>query len=189
MLTATAIAIAALVAYCGLLLWAALSDFRAFIIPNQVSLGALALYPAYAASVPQVANWAGSLVIAAIFFAVGYGMWRLRTMGAGDAKLLPVAVLWAGSANVTPFLLSLVGASFALALIIGLRTAAARARRPEAAAGAAADAIHGAPFARAARALGELRYVPFMKLQVPYGVAIATAGIIIAINTAFTVAR
>jgi hypothetical protein len=43
--------------------------------------------------------------------------------------------------------------------------------------------------ARTWRVLAEIRHVPFLKIQIPYGVAIAAGGIWVAINALFTTLR
>lgn len=187
MLSATAISVVALTMFSALLVWAAVSDFRRYIIPNQVSLSVLALYPVFVLSAPDPVNWQWALVMAGVFFAVGFVMWLTRAMGAGDAKLLPVVVLWVGPKEFTTFIVVLIAGSLALAFVIGVRTALAQMRASEREAGGAAVAVSG--FARFARLIGELRHVPFLKIQVPYGVAIAAGGISVAVNTVFTTLR
>src|SRR5262249_27526849 len=123
MLPGNVICLVALALFSGLLLWAAISDWRRFQIPNQVCLAALALFPVYAASAPSSVQWEWSLAIAAAVFLVGFGMYLVRALGAGDAKLLPVVVLWAGPANLTLLLLALALSSVLLAGIMGLRGA------------------------------------------------------------------
>jgi prepilin peptidase CpaA len=190
MLSTTAIAVVALTIFSGLLVWAAVSDFRRYIIPNQVSLGALALYPVYVMSAPEPINWQWACVMAGIFFAVGFVMYLVRAMGAGDAKLLPVVMLWVGGKDFTTFIVVLIGGSLLLAFVIGVRTALAQMRASEreaAQAGGTAVAVSG--FVRFARLIAELRHVPFFKIQVPYGVAIAAGGITVAVNAVFTTLR
>ena len=70
MLSTTAISVVALTIFSGLLVWAAVSDFRRYIIPNQVSLGALALYPVYVLSAPEPVNWQWALVMAGVWTSV-----------------------------------------------------------------------------------------------------------------------
>lgn len=187
MLSQTAIFVVALTIFSALLAWAAVSDFRRYIIPNQASLGALALYPVFVLSAPEPVAWVFAIVMAAVFFAVGFAMYLLRAMGAGDAKLLPVVMLWVGPKDFTPFILVLVGGSLVLAFIVGVRTALAQMRAGEREAGGAAVAVSG--LARMARLVAELRHVPFLKIQVPYGVAIAAGGITVAVNALFTTLR
>lgn len=187
MLSATAVFVVALTMFSALLVWAAVSDFRRYLIPNQVSLGALALYPVFVLSAPEPVAWVFALIMAAVFFAVGFVMYLLRAMGAGDAKLLPVVMLWVGPKDFTLFILVLLGGSLVLAGIIGVRTALAQMRASERETGGAAVAVSG--LARMGRLLAELRHVPFLKIQVPYGVAIALGGITVAVNTLFTTLR
>ena len=187
MLSTTAISVVALTIFSGLLVWAAVSDFRRYIIPNQVSLGALALYPVYVLSAPEPVNWQWALVMAGVFFAVGFAMYVVKAMGAGDAKLLPVVMLWVGAKDFTTFIVVLVAGSIVLALVIGVRTALAQMRASGSEAGGAAVAVSG--LARFGRLIGELRHVPFLKIQVPYGVAIAAGGITVAVNAVFTTLR
>src|SRR5690606_25919442 len=44
-------------ALAALLVWAAISDLRRFVIPNRVSLSIALLYPAYVLSAPQPVDW------------------------------------------------------------------------------------------------------------------------------------
>lgn len=189
MLSATAIFVVALTIFIGLLLWAATTDFRRYIIPNQVSLGVLALYPVFVLSAPEPVFWQFALIMAAVFFVVGFVMYLARAMGAGDAKLLPVVVLWVGPKDFAAFMIVLLGSSFVLAAIVGARTALAQIRANEAAGqGGGATVALSAP-ARVIRFLAEFRHVPFLKIQVPYGVAIAAGGIWVAVNALFTTLR
>lgn len=187
MLSSTAVFIVALTIFAALLAWAAVSDFRRYIIPNQVSLGALALYPVYVLSAPEPVAWVFALIMAVVFFAVGFAMYLLRAMGAGDAKLLPVVVLWVGPKDFAPFMLVLIGGALVLAVVVGVRTALAQMRANEREGGGAAVAVSA--LARFGRLLGELRHVPFLKIQVPYGVAISAGGITVAVNALFTTLR
>lgn len=180
----------ALTIFSGLLLWAAVSDFRRYLIPNQVSLGALALYPVYALSAPEPVQWLWALVMAIVFFGVGFVMYLMKAMGAGDAKLLPVVVLWAGPKGMASFLVVLIGSAVILAGVVGVRTALAQMRAGERAGdGGEAAAAAISPLARLGRLVSDLRHVPFLKIQVPYGVAIAAGGIAVAINAIFTTLR
>jgi prepilin peptidase CpaA len=187
MMSATTVFVVVLVIFAGLLLWAAVSDFRRYLIPNQASLGALALYPVYVLSAPAPIQWQFALVMMAVFFAVSFAMYLMGAMGAGDAKLLPVVMLWIGPKDFTAFLVVLLGSALLLALVVGIRTALAQMRTAERAGDAAALEI--TPLARCGRILAELRHVPFLKIQVPYGVAIAAGGIWVAANTLFTTLR
>src|SRR5262249_1182203 len=152
--------------FSGLLLWAAVTDFRRYLIPNQVSLGALALYPAYVLSAPEPIQWMWALVLALIFFAVGFVMYLMKTMRAGDAKVLPVVVLWAGHKGIALLLLTLLGSAVLLAGFIGLRMALSQMRASDAATEAGGATIAVSTLARLGRLLSELRHVPFLKIQI-----------------------
>jgi prepilin peptidase CpaA len=186
MISVTAVFVVTLTMFAALLVWAAVSDYRRYLIPNQVSLGALALYPVYVLSSPEPISWLFALAMAAVFFAIGFVMYCVRAMGAGDAKLLPVVMLWVGPKDFTAFIVVLIGASIVLAGVIGARTALAHIRAGEPS-GQAAVALTG--FERARRFLAEFRHVPFLKIQVPYGVAIAAGGLWVAVNALFTTLR
>jgi Flp pilus assembly protein protease CpaA len=138
-------------------------------------------------SAPEPVHWQWALVMAGVFFAVGFVMYLVRAMGAGDAKLLPVVMLWVGAKDFTLFILVLIGGSLVLALVVGVRMALAQLRANENESGGTAVAVSA--LARFGRLLGELRHVPFLKIQVPYGVAIAAGGISVAVNTLFTTLR
>jgi prepilin peptidase CpaA len=187
MLPANIVCLVALTLFAGLMLWAAASDFRRYLIPNQVSLGALGLFPVYVLSAPAPVQWQWSLAIAAVLFAIAFVMYLLRAFGAGDAKLLPVVVLWVGPKNFTLFILVLAVSSVVLAGIVGLRAAVAQMRSDSMSkeAGGAA-AVELSSLARMRRAVSRLG---FLKIKLPYGVAIASGGIAVAVNTMFTLSR
>jgi hypothetical protein len=96
-------------------------------------------------------------------------------------------MLWVGAKDFTLFILVLIGGSLVLALVVGVRMALAQLRANENESGGTAVAVSA--LARFGRLLGELRHVPFLKIQVPYGVAIAAGGITVAVNTLFTTLR
>ena len=114
--------LAAAVALCfsALILAAAVSDATSFTIPNWTSLALLAIFPvaALAVGLPlpalglHVAVGLGALI-------VGMGMFALRWLGGGDAKLIAAAALWLGAPAMPTFLLgaALVGGGLAMALL------------------------------------------------------------------------
>ena len=180
----------ALVLFCGLAAWGAVSDFRRFTIPNQVSLALLGLYPVFVVSSPEPIAWMFSLIMAAIFFAVGFLMFCLRAMGAGDVKLMTAVVLWVGPNHFMTFLLVLVGVGVLMGVVMAARAANARLNEDEAKPGAdGAAAMRSTGLARCLKVAGAMRYVPILKLQIPYGVAIAAGGIVVAVNMFLTTLR
>lgn len=82
--------------FAGLLVFAAWSDFKQFIIPNRIPLCLLALYPAYVMTAGPAVDWPIALAIAAGVLAVGLGLYAVQWMGGGDVKLIAATTLWAG---------------------------------------------------------------------------------------------
>jgi prepilin peptidase CpaA len=181
--------IIALTMFAALMIWAAISDFRSHIIPNQISLGALALYPVFVMSAPEPVGWIGAAIMAAVFFGVGFLMFALRAMGAGDVKLITVAVLWTGPKGFGLFILVLAGAGLALAVVTAFRAVLAKRRAAAPPGEALAAETPASAVARVRGFLAEFRYIPLLKLDTPYGVAIAAAALTAAVNHAFTVLR
>jgi prepilin peptidase CpaA len=82
----------------ALLLIAAVTDYRTFRIPNWLTGGGLVFALVYTAIVPPAhnASWWWSLAGAALGFAVTIPMYVLRTMGAGDVKLMTMVGAFLG---------------------------------------------------------------------------------------------
>ena len=152
----------------GLLVWAAISDYRTFTIPNRVSLCILILYPAHVLSNPESLPWASSLGIAAIVFFAGCLLFAMKAMGGGDVKLLAVTTMWAGPAHIFEYFVVIGTAGLILAIIFAARTALAEG----------ATAEHRTLLG----AVADMRHVPIMKLTIPYGVAISAAGFFVSLR-------
>ena len=97
-----------------------LNDLTTMKIPNWIS-GLLVLFffpAAFAVGLPlaQLAAHAGVAVVALL---AGAGMFALRWIGGGDAKLMAAACLWLGLSGSGMFLLwtGVVGGVFCLALL------------------------------------------------------------------------
>ncbi|MBV9859496.1 MAG: prepilin peptidase [Alphaproteobacteria bacterium] len=151
-----------LLVFVGLMLTAAFEDFRRLIIPNRVTLALCLLWPLYLAVAPGVGGIIGAIVCAAVVFIVGALGFSRGYVGGGDVKLLTVATLWAGPGG-TPALLAvtgLIGGALALSLLNPI----------------GAQLWHAAQ-ACLGRASG--RGVAERPTQVPYGIAIAAAALII----------
>lgn len=115
---------AALALYCGVLLWAAVSDARSYIIPNRLVLILIAAFILAAplllplpAIVRHVLAGLGVLV-------VGLALFQFRLLGGGDVKLFAAASLWVGLDLLVPQLLLvfLAGGTLSVMLLL-LRTA------------------------------------------------------------------
>jgi prepilin peptidase CpaA len=111
----------ALTAFAALLVWAAWSDLRDYIIPNRISLAIATLYPAHVMAMGDVQVIPGALVVATIVFAVGFAFFALRIAGGGDVKLITVAALWAGHPQIIDFLFVTAMAGGILAAFLAIR--------------------------------------------------------------------
>lgn len=160
--------------FVGLLVWAAATDFRSFIIPNKISLSVLVLYPAYVLTAPAPLHWDTALIAGAVVFVVGLVMFNFGVMGGGDVKLATGCVIWAGPKLFLPFMLVMLVSSLVVALIFAMRTAMDAARAAAGQGGAAQTLSLGRTVGSAV--IG-LRHVPLLKMTIPYGVAISAAGV------------
>jgi prepilin peptidase CpaA len=161
---------AALWCCAGLLVWAAISDLRSYLIPNRICLAIVALYPiywlaGYVGGMPV--DWSGGILAAALIFAVGFGLFSFGLIGGGDVKLFAAVALWTGLGWLLPLLI-IVGVAGG---ILSISTIAAKAvmlkRLP---ADVRAVAYSGSRF-------GTFRAI--LKNPTPYGAAIAIGGLFI----------
>jgi prepilin peptidase CpaA len=100
---------------------AAISDVRAYRIPNGLVLGIglLFLLAAPAAGMPwQVTVW--HLLAGVLLFALGYALFSFGLIGGGDAKLVAAAALWVGWTALPHFLLytALAGGVLAITMLV-----------------------------------------------------------------------
>jgi len=118
-----------LVIFSGMMVWAAISDIRYYILSNRLNMAIAVLYPVYLlclsfeyAPLPwQEIAWAFG--IALIIFLFCFGLFAIGAMGGGDVKMIPLVAIWAGPALVMDFLLitTLVGGVFSAVLIVKKR--------------------------------------------------------------------
>lgn len=101
------------------LLWAALSDALTMTIPNRLNLIlAVAFIPfGFLIGLAPV-QWGWHLGIGFIALIIGMGLFAVRALGGGDAKLLAATLLWLGSEAVLPYLIYTAIAGGALSLIV-----------------------------------------------------------------------
>lgn len=104
-----------------LVIIAGLHDLITMKIPNWISgLLILGFFPAaLALGLPlSVVGLSVGLAVAALF--VGAGMFALRWLGGGDAKLMAAVMLWLGMSGALPFLLqtAMMGGGLCLVLIL-----------------------------------------------------------------------
>jgi prepilin peptidase CpaA len=116
----------------ALVIVAGLKDATTFTIPNWISGAAvLAFAPAALAAGADLGQMGVHLGIGALALAVGMGMWAMRWIGGGDAKLFAASALWLGWPAIGPYLLvtALAGGGLSI-LILNLRASWARAFVP-----------------------------------------------------------
>ncbi|WP_091736255.1 A24 family peptidase [Phenylobacterium immobile] len=106
-------------AFPALTIVAALYDATSYRIPNWISLAILALF-AIAATTSGVNLPTIGLCVAtgAAILVMGFGLFALRALGGGDAKLLAVSALWFGWPQISVFLLCTVLAGAILAVVL-----------------------------------------------------------------------
>jgi prepilin peptidase CpaA len=157
--------IAGLISFFGLLLLlAAYNDFRKYLIPDWISIAVAATYAVYQITIwtlgaPEAASNVGSNVMAAlatagVVFVLFLGLFAKGAIGGGDVKLITAASLWAGPNEILPLLLvtAVVGGLLGIGVLLGRRISQ---QNP----------------AEGTKAL---------KTPIPYGIAIAAGGLVVA---------
>ncbi len=116
-----------LLALPGLAIAAALSDATSMTIPNWISGLLVAAFAPAAILVHAPLQTIGmSCGLGAAALVAGAGMFALRWIGGGDAKLLAASTLWMGAAGAPAFLLwtAIAGGIFGLGLLSARRMVA-----------------------------------------------------------------
>lgn len=152
--------VVSLVLFATGLCWAAVTDFLSLRIANATSLAIVLLYPAFVLTHPGTVDWLAAVAIALVVFVLGAVAFAMKKFGGGDVKLLAAAALWAGPEQIGPLLFATAFAGGGLALI-----SMSRARL-------------WLPYLIAAGG-GDIRGRALMKLELPYGVAIAIGGLVV----------
>ena len=156
-----------LTGFAGLMIAAAVIDFRRLVIPNPLIGGLCILWLLHLETTSRATPAATLAAIgcaAAVFLVGAVPFSRGLIGGGGDVKLLAAATLWAGADALPPLLLltALIGGLLALVLLtpLGARFAASHSDGgPEPAGGGLAA----------------------RRTPVPYGVAIAAAALVVTI--------
>lgn len=151
-----------LLAFAGLLVLAAASDWRSLTIPNRYSLAMVALFPSYAIAIGGV-DWLAHLAVAGAVFGFGFLLFALRLCGGGDVKLFAAAALWAGPSLIIPLVFFTAVSGGFMALVLWAHHRVQRAGIP-------ANLL----FARSDEG--------FTKQPMPYAVAIAAGGLFVALQ-------
>jgi prepilin peptidase CpaA len=147
----------AIVLFIGLLVWAALNDFKTYLIPNSVSFSVALLYPAHVLASAAAVDWLGAMIVAGAVLAIGFVMFAMRWAGGGDVKLLAAVSLWAGPNQILAFILLTTLAGGLLAALTGSHLRYLR------------------PWPSGALAPDEAQAIK-LRTSVPYGIAIALGG-------------
>ncbi|WP_353474337.1 prepilin peptidase [Salipiger sp. H15] len=101
----------------GLLGWVAVHDARHFRIRNATVLAMLGLY-VLAQGAMLFPTLPGDLLVGGLLFGVGFVMWLLRALGAGDVKLMLPLGMMLGVQGVLPFAVLLMVLSLVFYLLI-----------------------------------------------------------------------
>jgi prepilin peptidase CpaA len=152
-----------ILAFAGILVLAAASDWRSLTVPNRYSLALVALFPSYTIAMGGGVDWLANFAFAGAAFGIGFALFALRLCGGGDVKLFAAVTLWAGPALIVPMALytALAGGLLALGLWIHHRVQRA-----------------GIP----ANILFTRSEATFAKQPMPYAVAIAAGGLFVALQ-------
>jgi prepilin peptidase CpaA len=109
-------------AFVALLVAAAVFDLWKFTIPNWISVSLLGLFVAAGVFLPMQINWLSHIGAMAAVLLGTLVLYRFRLIGGGDLKLLVVVGLWAGLDGLPTLLVMTAFAGGVLALgLIGLR--------------------------------------------------------------------
>ena len=124
---------ATIVAACGLFVTSMVCDVRRRRIPNAIPVALLALFLVHAlvGGAESIRGLWMNLAIGAGLLAAGFALYLGGGFGAGDAKLIAVAGVWAGPTHLGHFLLALAGTALALSLFALLPFEATRRVRRE----------------------------------------------------------
>jgi prepilin peptidase CpaA len=151
----------------GILVVVAYEDVRTRRIPNAFSLATATLGLARIALAADVIDAGYTLAAAIIIFTITFALFQRGAIGGGDAKILPATALLIGYRELLGFLflMSLCGGVLALATLAAERLDLFFRRLPlEAHVSSTAQSDRGRVASR--------------RSTVPYGVAVATAGVI-----------
>lgn len=152
-----------ILAFSGLLVAAAASDWKTFTVPNRHSLALVALYPSYVVASGGTVDWMGGLLYGAMAFVVGFLLFVMRLCGGGDVKLFAAVTLWAGPALFLPMAFYTTTAGGIMAAGLWLSYKLKRSVLP-------------------AQLLYASRETEISKQPMPYAVAIAVGGLYVALQ-------
>lgn len=106
-------------AFLGLVIFAALNDVVSFKIPNWVCLAIIGLFPIYGIAAGLDLNaWGYHLLGGALGLLLGMALFATGGLGGGDGKLFAAAALWFGWSDFFSFLFLTMLAGGGLAMIL-----------------------------------------------------------------------
>ena len=108
-------------AFIFLMLYASITDLKTLRIPNWISLATIALFVLFALVGGKSVPIGNHLLTAAVVLVIGFGIYSLGYMGAGDIKLMTAVALWTGPIQVFDFLflMALFGGGLAIIVLAG----------------------------------------------------------------------
>ncbi len=145
--------------FAAVSIYAAISDWNRFKIPNTVPLTLLLLWPLHVLSMPYQSEVWVSVACAGAFLGLGLYAFSKNWLGAGDVKFLSMAALWVPGGMMLNFILviSIAGGVLCAGLLVlrqwQIKKSIAVANSPQTA--------------------GISLKSPYLKQYAPYGVAIA----------------
>ncbi|MEJ1994016.1 MAG: prepilin peptidase [Limibacillus sp.] len=157
-----------LAGFAGLCLAAAITDIQRRKIPNGITLVIALLFGIYFLANLGEVDWVGPLVVGGAILAVGFLIFAMNWLGAGDVKMLAAAGLWAGFAHVTELLLvtGLAGGILGLGYVLG-------------------DRLRRVPWIPLPPPeVKDLEELKKQKIYLPYGVAICAGALVVALQKA-----
>lgn len=111
---------AVFLAYCALLVAAAVFDAWKYIIPNRVTLGIGGLFLVASPFLATPVDWLSHLGAAGVVLGVGILPFAFGRLGGGDVKLFTAVALWTGFEHLLEFIVyaSLAGGVVAVSLVL-----------------------------------------------------------------------
>jgi prepilin peptidase CpaA len=152
----------AILIFTAALVAAAISDAVTFLIPNRYSAAIILAFVVFAIGKPAPV-WLHGAIAGGMLFVAGAMLFQSGILGGGDVKLLTASALWAGFDQLTLllFVTAIGGGVLALAQLLPLhRFLPARAAGPP-----VGDDLRNK-----------------LRQPVPYGLAIAVAGVCVAVT-------
>lgn len=158
-----------------MMIWAAYSDIKSYILSNKLCLAVLCLYPAFLLSLyiegaPVYFDYIlYSIAIAILVFLILAILFAFNLMGGGDVKLIPAVALWAGPSLILKFLLitALSGGVLSLIFLSFFYFKSSKLNK-------SSEKIN--------LYMSESKKQPDEEKQIPYGVAISIGGIYVAVE-------